>query len=126
MIRNERFIHSRHGYAVDLSSFREGKLGGRTGNRYVLLDAVWYRGTVGFPKACMGTIWDYGKFEDARDLLANWDGRYGGNCQARWDGAKLWGPQAPAAIEEALSLLRPMLAAYPAIPDGYDGWWEAR
>jgi hypothetical protein len=27
-------------------------------------------------------------------------------------------------MEQHLKILRPMLANYPALPDGYDGWWR--
>jgi hypothetical protein len=29
----------------------------------------------------------------------------------------------PDETERYAALLRPMLSAYPQIPDGYDGWW---
>lgn len=34
------------------------------------------------------------------------------------------GAQQPDVTEEHLALLRPMLANYPAVPDGYSGWWR--
>jgi hypothetical protein len=62
---------------------------------------------------------------DAHEFLTqHTDGRYGGDCEGRWDGERYWGAQEPAVIEQHLALLRPMLANYPNIPDGYDGWWR--
>lgn len=126
MIREDRFLISRRLYAVDLTSFRlredtkTGWFGGR-------ITAVWFRRRRGVTVACVGTLWDYQKPApaDALEFLARHDdGRYGGNCLGRWDGENYWGAQVPDVIERHLALLRPMLANYPAIPDGYDGWWR--
>lgn len=46
-----------------------------------------------------------------------------GDCHGRWDGDRYWGAQEPEVMEHHLALLGPMLADYPTIPAGYDGWW---
>jgi hypothetical protein len=76
--------------------------------------------------ACIGTLWDYARpaTADVVDFLASTtDGRYGGACEGRWDGTRYWGAQEPGIIEYHLRLLRPMLASYPEIPIGFDGWY---
>lgn len=129
MIREDRFLISQRPYAVDLPSLRTSTNDypdGRTSyNCY--LDAVWYRRRKGVTIACVGTLWDIQdeRPADAVEFLARHDdGRYGGDCKGRWDGERYWGAQEPDVIERHLALLRPMLAASPAIPDGYDGWWR--
>jgi len=129
MIREDRFLISNRPYAVDLSSLRtstnEYEGGRKSYNCY--LDAVWYRRRKGTTIACIGTLWDIQSEHPANAaefLIRHDDGRYGGDCKGRWDGDTYWGAGAPSVIERHLALLRPMLANYPAIPDGYDGWWR--
>jgi hypothetical protein len=77
--------------------------------------------------ACIGTLWDRQpeRPADAVEFLeCHDDGRHGGDCEGRWDGERYWGAQEPGVIERHLDLLRPMLANYPNIPAGYDGWWR--
>lgn len=131
MIREDRFLISRKPYAVDLSSLR----GTRTDtpqcrNPYYYsgrIDAVWFRRRRGVTVACIGTLWDsqYPQPADALQFIAqHTDGRYGGDCEGRWDGESYWGNVPLAVQEEHLAVLRPMLDAYPAVPAGYDGWWR--
>lgn len=90
------------------------------------LRAVWFRRRYGFTVACLGTLWDHQ--DPAPD---NWlefldrcdTGRYGPDCDGRWDGANYWGSQRPETMKEHLKILRPMMENYPSVPDGYDGWW---
>ncbi|WP_030169055.1 hypothetical protein [Streptomyces sp. NRRL S-813] len=125
MIREDRFLISRKPYAVDLSSLRlredteTGWFDGR-------MTAVWFRRKQRVTVACIGTLWDHQKPApaDALEFLARHDdGRYGGNCLGRWDGTGYWGAEVPDVQEQHLAILRPMLANFPAIPPGYDGWW---
>lgn len=131
MIREDRFLISRRLYAVDLSTLSGSRTDTPNGrNPYYFggrVNAVWFRRKQGVTAACLGTLWDLQHPEpaDALQFLAqHQDGRYGGDCDGRWDGERYWGAQEPAMIEQHLALLRPMLAAYPAIPAGYDGWWR--
>ena len=130
MIRETRFLISRRPYAVDLTSLRGGmKEATETTRAYYQgrITAVWFRRRQGRTVACIGTLWD---LQDTAPVNAveflerHTDGRYGGDCDGRWDGERYWGAQEPDVIQEHLALLRPMLEAYPAIPDGYDGWWR--
>ncbi|WP_327066809.1 hypothetical protein [Kitasatospora sp. NBC_01302] len=133
MIRDNRFLISRKPFAIDLSTVTgeqqpRGDLHAFSGTA----NAVWYRRKDGVTRACIGTLglWDHYlprplNLEDPHDILtADLDGRYGGKCHGRWDGERYWGAQEPAVMEQHLAVLRPMLANYPEIPDGHDGWWR--
>ncbi|MFL4947531.1 hypothetical protein ACJ6WE_09175 [Streptomyces sp. MMS24-I31] len=128
MIREDRFLISRKPYAVDLASLRgsvQTYENGRTSYRG-RIDAVWFRRRRGETVACIGDLWDFQDTEpeSAREFLERHnDGRYGGDCIGRWDGTSYWGNVTLEQQEQHLAILRPMLANYPAIPDGYDGWW---
>lgn len=130
MIREDRFLISNRPYAVDLSSFRVTSENAYPDGRrsyWCRVDAVWFRRRHGVTAACVGNLRDLQdeRPTDAAEFLDHFtDGRYGGDCEGRWDGDNYWGAGAPDVIERHLALLRPMLANYPAIPDGYDGWWR--
>lgn len=128
MIRENRFLISKRPYAVDLGSLRITERQGQRNPYYEgRIGAVWFRRAKGVTYACVGTLWD---FQDQRPadavafLKAHTDGRYGGDCKGRWDGTRYWGAQEPEIAARHLALLRPMLDAYPAIPDGWNGWWR--
>lgn len=128
MRRTDRFLISQKPYAVDLNTLRTAEKTRVDGSHFYFgrIDAVWFRRKQGVTVACVGTLWD---FQDTLPTTGvefverHTDGRYGGDCDGRWDGERYWGAQHPKTIEEHLALLRPMLAAYPALPSGYDGWW---
>lgn len=131
MIRTDRFLISKRPYAVDLSSLRGSTTdtpNGRNPSSYDgRIDAVWFRRKQGVTVACIGTLWDlqYPTPTDADQFLRQHDdGRYGGDCDGRWDGESYWGTGTLADQERHLTILRPMLANYPAIPSEYDGWWH--
>lgn len=127
MRREDEFVVSHRPYAVDLSSLTvEPHQPGERTVYYCWVSAVWYRRRNGQTVACVGTLrgFQHAVPSDALEFLARHDdGRYGGDCLGRWDGARYWGAQEPETIEQHLALLRPMLDAYPAVPAGYDGWW---
>lgn len=131
MYRLDTFRISHKPYAVDLNSLKLKQDGERYDGAPMYtgtVNAVWYRRRSGVTVACIGHLWDIQSGDapkDATEFLARHDdGRYGGTCCGRWDGAGYWGAQMPAVIEEHLAVLRPMLEAYPAVPAGYDGWWK--
>lgn len=135
MIREDRFVLSHRPYAVDLASFRTvdpNNGGGLTAEpsewTWARINAVWFRRRRGLTVACVGDLCDLQRPAptDAAEFLARHDdGRYGGDCRSRWDGNRFWSATQNPAIHAAhLALLKPMLAAYPAIPGGYQGWWR--
>lgn len=143
MRRETRFVMSHKPYAVDLSSLDIETCIGYQGREYVrgVVQAVWFRrrrrggfgpnGAV-VTVACVGTLWDSQDIvpADGREFLErHGDGRYGGHCAGRWDGAGYWGSEDPDVMAEHLAILRPMLDGYtaspknPPLPSGFDGWW---
>lgn len=136
MIRQTAFLASSALYAVDLSGLKRSPCGhtasGEPLYRYDI-PAVWFKRRKGVDAAQSGYLWTYATAthleEDpaaARNFLATelTDGRYGGQCLHRWDGERLWSEPSIPVAEQPLAFLRDMLAAYPEIPDGYDGWWR--
>lgn len=133
MFRSDRFLISQKPYAVDLSTLT-GEQQERDGrwSFHGSANAVWYRRKDGTTRACLGRLGLFAFYlpgpVDVTDpcsvLAANLDGRYGGDCHARWDGTRYWGAQEPHVQALHLTRLEPMLANYPALPEGHDGWWR--
>lgn len=96
MILEARFVLSRKQYAVNLASMRSGQNPPRHDGTFsyrLTWEAVWFRRQKGVLRACAGVLWDYQDEEpvDGRPALERHaDGRSGGDCKARWDGANLW------------------------------------
>ncbi|OEV13289.1 hypothetical protein [Streptomyces nanshensis] len=138
MNRRETFVFSHKPYAVNLDSLRGTLETGRDWRFYRgRIDAVWFRRKDGITRACIGTLWASKRRETeptAQEFLqAHDDGRYGGDCVARWDGVNYWGPgQSLEGMHKHLALLRPMLDDFhatdgaPEAPEGYEGWWTFR
>lgn len=132
MIHEERFVLSHRQYAVDMVSLSVGdtQQGARGPYWWCSAQAVWFRRRRGVTVACYGRLRDlqHARPQTARQFLEQHDdGRYGGDCLARWDGESYWGAEGQttlAAMEKNLGVLRPMLENYPQIPDGYEGWWR--
>jgi hypothetical protein len=135
VIRSEKFRISDKPFAIDLATITAEQ--SPQGERWYIsgrANALWFRRKDGTTRACIGTLglWRHHMVEqvDITDpqaiLTADLDSRYGGDCMGRWDGERYWGAQELTVMEEHLAVLRPMLANYPAIPAGYDGWWAFR
>lgn len=131
MFREDLFLISRKPYAVDLATLRGKVVPTPNGRRPSYfdgrIDAVWFRRKQGVNVACIGHLWDLQDHEPADGsafLTAHADGRYGGTCHGRWDGDSYWGNVTLTVQEQHLEVLRPMLANYPDLPPGYDGWWR--
>ncbi|MEO3976947.1 hypothetical protein [Streptomyces sp. CAU 1734] len=135
MNRETRFLISRRPFAIDLSTVTAAQRQHGDGDPFYSLsgqaNAVWYRRHNGVTRACIGPLMLFRhhlpkpvNLDDPHDILsADLDGRYGGDCHGRWDGERYWGAQEPKVMKRHLSVLRPMLANYPSLPVGYDGWW---
>jgi len=137
-VRHEdKFVQSHQPYAVDLESMTVGAPSQIHGSVWVRIDAVWFRRRRSGYSGPMVTVASAGELRelmdtppaDARSFLESFtDGRYGGDCIARWDGESLW--SAPGMAEQTrtryLHLLRPMLLLHPAAPEGFDSWWTFR
>lgn len=127
MYREDKFVMSHRGYAVDLSSFRRRDL--YEHDEWFMVDAVWFRRKSGVTAACIGYLDDGFRRTAPRDVIEFLeqyeDGRYGAKCLARWDGTSFWcAGQDPEENARYLELLKPMLDGFPAIPPGHDGWWR--
>lgn len=132
MNREDKFLISRKPFAINLSTVTL-EATERDGIYWLSgsCQAVWYRRKAGATRACIGTLGLWAQWlRDKPDLSSpeamlgnNLDSRYGGDTDGRWDGTGYWGAEVPDVQEQHLSVLRPMLANYPAIPPGYDGWW---
>ncbi|MYZ39902.1 MULTISPECIES: hypothetical protein [unclassified Streptomyces] len=128
MIREERLVISRKPHAVDLGSLRVEERNRADGTHYYggRINALWFRRRAGLTVACIGTLWDFQHERPvgaAEFLAAHNDGRYGPDCEGRWDGTSYWGNVTLAVQKQHLAVLQPMLENYPNLPAGYDGWW---
>lgn len=133
MIREDRFLISRKPYAVDLSTITASQ-SERDGRIFLdgSANAVWFRRRRGVTVACIGKLGLWAHYlrervdllDDHAVLSADLDGRYGGDTHGRWDGDSYWGNVTLEQQAQHLAILRPMLANYPEIPAGYDGWWS--
>ncbi|MEU9703032.1 hypothetical protein [Streptomyces sp. NPDC047981] len=132
MHRTDRFLISQKPFAIDLSTVH-GEQHPR-GDRHAYsgsANAVWFRRQNGVTRACLGSLMLWQHYlpgpldltDPVAVLSADLDGRYGGTCDGRWDGKNYWGVQDLTVMQQHLDILRPMLAAYPELPAGYDGWW---
>jgi hypothetical protein len=138
MRHEEKFTQSHQPYAVDLSSLSVSAPSQDHGHVWVRVRAVWFRrrrsgwGGSGDMRtvACLGELRELvlPPVGDARSFLEKFtDGRYGGDCQARWDGTELWSaPMSETTRQRHLAVLRTVLENHPAVPEGYDGWWTFR
>lgn len=128
MIREEKFRITRAPYAVNLHSLKIEERSANTDRSYYRgeIAAAWFRRKHGETVACIGTLWDYQDERPANGeafLRAHVDGRYGGDCVARWDGGSFWGNVTLDEQSNYLGILVPMLQGFPEVPRGFDGWW---
>jgi hypothetical protein len=119
--RLPKFSISKRPYAVDMGSMYDWGYG------FTAVKAVWFRRRRGETVACMGDLHTIltPRPVSAIDFVERYtDGRYGGHPVARWDGDTLWTDSLTfAESQRAQPFLAAMLDRYPAVPDGYDGWW---
>jgi hypothetical protein len=128
VIREEKFLISRAPYAVNLDSLKVEERGADSRRPYFhgRIAAAWFRRKSGVLTSHIGTLWDsqYERPADAAAFLnAHDDGRYGGDCIARWDGKSFWGNVTLDEQSNYLGILAPMLNNFPEVPRGFDGWY---
>lgn len=137
MEKLDKFLIYKKPYAIDLSTI-EGSFTRHHDQSRVSFHgsarAVWYRRKEGVTRACLGSVNLFTfsleptcplNLDDPESLLlANLDGRYGGNCEGRWDGQGYWGSEDPDVMAEHLAILKPMLEEIPSAPEGFDGWYR--
>lgn len=121
MKRINRLVISHRPYAVRLDTLTQ------VSENQFRIKAAWFRRRNGRTIACLGELWDLQRTPpvDAHAFLAaHDDGRYGGDCDARWDGQSFWSTDGdPTIQQQQLVFLRDMLAGHPNVPTGHDGWW---
>lgn len=135
MHREDHFVMSHRGYAVDMGSLcLETRVGYKGEYANGEISAVWFRRKNGVTQAVVGELWDsqWDIPKDAVQFLEQHDdGRYGGRPFARWDGTSFWcAGQDPEENARHLELLRTVLDAYHANPkapdlgDRWNYWWR--
>lgn len=117
------FAPSQNPYAVDPESWDR-----QTGH----IDAIWAGRKNGVTTITAGTLKIWAPRTDINALalpeaLAQADTRYGGDWELKWDGEELLvNPVVVVKPQEYLQWsydLDSFLERFPAIPDGYSGWW---
>lgn len=137
MIQNrEKFNFSAFFYAVDFTSLSTKNVSSRPLQplHRVSYPAVWFKRKNGVTTAVKGYLWDYVENVDMNDHAAveeefktNFDGRYGGHAQFRWDGANMWAPEQDfTTVAATQQELDQYLTAFPAIPTNYTGWYSIK
>lgn len=136
MKRSEKFLISKQPYAVNLttynvrehySTYAGGKRVSERPSYWPTIEAVWFRRKSGTLSAHYGHLWDVTSEKPA--TVTSWlegmtDGRYGGRCEVRWNGQDLWAPEVDWDRQiQFQKVLAQMLDGYPAVPEGYEGWW---
>lgn len=128
MIREEKFVISHAPYAVKLDNLDRETYHDQVQVHYrYSIEAAWFRRHGGITVACLGYLRTSKQeaFTEAAPVLEHMtDGRYGGDCKARWDGNNLWAPESTwEQMKTYEDFLRPMLENFPEVPAGFDGWW---
>lgn len=136
MQRSDRFLISKQPYAVNLTTYNTREEYARYASSkkvadkptyWMTVEAVWFRRKSGALSAHYGRLWDVSSTKP--ESVTSWlegltDGRYGGSCVARWNGQDMWAPEVDWDRQVQLQkVLAQMLDGYPAVPEGYEGWW---
>lgn len=137
MIHTNRFAASGRLFAFDLSTLSETPHEGAAPRSRWTVDSVWVRRKNRRTVVSMGTVKLWGQriwlggatppgSSDPYVVLDHpWDGRYGGDALASWDGESFWtSDPRPPVSGPRLDFLRQFLDGVPNLPDGYTGWWK--
>lgn len=133
MIKSEKFSISKKHYAFDPNSISvgDGPLYSQASIetqpdlaevRWISVQCFYYKKKDDKIMACFGRVrwlarppFTYERFIE---------GKYEGDPYAQWDGTNFIGTSVYADIVDFVKELDPILKSYPAIPDGYDGWYK--
>ena len=123
MIRQrDAFSSSEFFYAINFNSLVFSRGAGT-------VDAVWFKRKSGMWAVCSGRLWSRGAAGDEtpEGFIRNFDGRYGGSTEYKWDGTEMWSSDNNFLdMIEAHKVLDPILRNFPNIPDGYTGWYSIK
>lgn len=120
LVKLDKFTPSKRPYAIDLSSAKRGY-----SSLYV--DCIWAGRKNGRTTASFGTLNAY-RVETVEELIEKIDMRYGGCSFAKWDGDTLITPSGVTQKlhSQYVEMLDAALNNFPAVPDGYEGWYYRR
>lgn len=125
LTKKAKWAPSQKPYAFDLSTFRVPNEWSAT------IDAVWPGRKNGVLTVTIGAFGlsphPLSGAETLPEMIAAADLRYGGKWRAQWNGADLLvNPSHPVSFKGKAALvtrLDAMLAAFPLVPAGFDGWY---
>lgn len=120
LVRLDKFTPSKRPYALDLGAYT------RSHNR-LHINAIWAGRKDGRTTASFGSLSAYG-IETVEELIEKIDMRWGGDSFAKWDGDILITPSGVTQKlhQQYVEMLGAALNNFPAVPDGYEGWYYRR
>tara|TARA_B100001250_G_C19754054_1_gene769230 strand:- start:341 stop:739 length:399 start_codon:yes stop_codon:yes gene_type:complete len=132
MIKSEKFSISKRHYAYLKGSLEERKdpydpKRDTAKYSYYTLQVFYYKKKNGLIEACFGTIWNYApQGLSEKDFVAQYSSAYGSDPYAQWGGTHFLGTSVYKDIVRYVKELDPVLKKYPAIPEGYVGWFKKK
>lgn len=65
--------------------------------------------------------------EAIEHFMENYDPRYGGTVEMKWDGEVMWAPETRwTDVVKYQAILARILDGFPNIPEGFDGWYSLK
>jgi hypothetical protein len=121
LVKLDKFAPSQRPYAFLRESFQIDQRGRAT------VEAIWPGRKSGVTTASFGQLGGY-RLSTLDDLIENIDMRYGGYSIGKWDGERLITDQSRSmsycnSLAEQLDMV---LQAFPAVPEGWEGWYYRR
>lgn len=131
------FAPSKKPYAIDWSTFETRESvsrfadGREVAHHIPRVRALWVgrkHGTTYVSEGWLvGRLLDRDQSATIGSFMTNFDPRYGGDCEARWNGHDLWTQTQKWTIDWVVAQskrLDEVLQNLPALPAGYDGWYR--
>ena len=121
LVRLDKFAPSKRPYALRRESFETTDWG------YASVEAVWPGRKNGRTTASFGHLGTHGP-RSFDEFIEKIDMRYGGTSYAKWDGDTLITPSGVTQKlhQQYVEMLDAALNNFPAVPDGYEGWYYRR